>query len=61
MDIPWAFVGSGLGFKTGRMMSAGGKPHNQLLLSIAHAMGLSDLDRFGNPDFCSDGPLTGLS
>jgi hypothetical protein len=24
-------------------------------------MGLSDLDRFGNPDFCSDGPLTGLS
>jgi hypothetical protein len=43
------------------MMAAGGKPHNQLLLSIAHAMGLSELDRFGNPDFCGDGPLTGLS
>ena len=60
-DIPWAFIGSGLGFKGGRMVDAGGVPHNRLLLSIAHGMGLTDLSRFGNPDFCSDGPIQGLS
>ena len=60
-DIPWAFIGSGLGFKGGRMVDAGGEPHNRLLLSIAHGMGLTELSRFGNPDFCSDGPLQGLS
>ncbi len=60
-DIPWAFIGNGLGFKGGRMVDAGGEPHNRLLLSIAHGMGLTDLSRFGNPDFCSDGPLQGLS
>ena len=60
-DIPWAFIGRGLGFKGGRMVDAGGVPHNRLLLSIAHGMGLTNLSQFGNPDFCSDGPLHGLS
>jgi hypothetical protein len=31
-----------------------------LLLSLAHAMG-HPIERFGNPDYCGDGPLTGLS
>ena len=60
-DIPWAFIGSGLGFKGGRMVDAGGVPHNRLLLSIAHGMGLTNLSQFGNPDFCNDGPIQGLS
>jgi hypothetical protein len=38
-----------------------GVPHNRLHLSLAHAMGHTALDRFGNPDFCDDGPLAGLS
>ena len=60
-DIPWAFIGGGLGFKGGQMVDAGGIPHNRLLLSIAHGMGLTDLSQFGNPSFCKDGPLEGLS
>jgi hypothetical protein len=60
-DIPWVFLGNGLGFSMGRAIEAGGVPHNRLLLSLAHAMGLIDLARFGNPDFCGDGPLTGLT
>ncbi len=35
-------------------------PHNRLLLSIAEAMGYPE-KTFGNPDYCGDGPLTGLS
>jgi len=42
-------------------VDAGGIPHNRLLLSIAHGMGLTDLSQFGNPSFCKDGPLEGLS
>lgn len=60
-DIPWAFIGGGLGFKGGQMVDAGGTPHNRLLLSIAHGMGLTDLSQFGNSSFCKDGPLEGLS
>ena len=33
-------------------------PHNNLLLSLIHAMGLDD-SSFGNPDWCT-GPLAGL-
>jgi len=59
-DIPWVLVGSGLGFTTGRAMQFQNLPHNRLLLSLAHAMGHLELKRFGNPDYCIDGPLTGL-
>ncbi len=34
--------------------------HNRLLLSLAHGMG-HHIDKFGNPDFCGEGPLTGLA
>jgi hypothetical protein len=61
-NIPWVFVGGGLGFTTGRALDfPAGVPHNRLLLSVAHAMGHTALTRFGNPDYCGAGPLTGLA
>lgn len=60
-DIPWVMVGDGLGFHMGRAAEYAGVPHNLLLLAIAHAMGHTELKRFGNPDYCGDGPLTGLA
>jgi hypothetical protein len=59
-DIPWLMVGKGLGFTMGRALDFKGVPHNRLHLAIAHAMGHTGLVRFGNPDYCGDGPLTGL-
>jgi hypothetical protein len=59
-DIPWVLVGGGLGFTSGRAIEFQGVPHNRLLMSLAHAMGHTGLARFGNPDHCGDGPLTGL-
>ena len=60
-DIPWLMVGNGLGFTMGRSLDFKGVPHNRLHLAIAHAMGHTGLVRFGNPDYCGDGPLTGLA
>ena len=54
-------LGGGLGFRSGRAIDCGGQPHNRLLLALAHAMGHESLERFGNPDHCGAGPLTGLS
>jgi hypothetical protein len=60
-DIPWVLVGGGLGFTTGRALEFPGVPHNRLLLALAHALGHTGLERFGNPDYCGAGPLTGLA
>ncbi len=60
-DIPWALVGNGLGFTMGRAAEYPGVPHNRLLIALAHAMGHTELARFGNPDYCGDGPLSGLA
>lgn len=59
-NIPFVLVGGGLGWKTGRAMDFGKVPHNRLLMSFAEAMGCPQ-PSFGNPDFCGDGPLTGLA
>lgn len=59
-DIPFVLVGGGLGFKMGRSLVYKKVPHNRLLLAIAQAMGHTELKRFGNPDYCGDGALTGL-
>ena len=59
-NIPFVLVGGGLGFKTGRSLKFKGVPHNRLLLSLAHGFG-HRIDRFGNPDFCGDGPLSQLT
>lgn len=59
-SIPFVMVGGGLGFRTGRSLNFGNQPHNRLLLSITEAMGHAE-KKFGNPDYCGDGPLTGLT
>lgn len=55
-DIPFVLVGGGLGFRMGRSLRQDRVPHNRLLLSLAHAFG-HRIERFGNPDYCGDGPL----
>lgn len=59
-NIPFVVVGSGAGFCTGRSLRYNRVPHNRLLLSLAHSMG-HRLTRFGNPNFCADGPLHNLT
>ncbi|MCI0333110.1 MAG: DUF1552 domain-containing protein [Planctomycetes bacterium] len=59
-NIPFVLVGGGLDFRMGRSLKFPNVPHNRLLLSLAHGMG-HHIDKFGNPDFCSDGPLIGLT
>lgn len=55
-NIPFVLVGNGLGFKMGQSLKLPKVAHNRLLLSFAHAYG-HELKRFGNPDYCGDGPL----
>ncbi len=59
-DIPFVFVGGGLGFKMGRAVKQNRVPHNRLLMSISEAMGFPEKS-FGNPDYCGAGSLTGLT
>lgn len=55
-NIPFVLVGNGLDFKMGRSLKFPMVPHNRLLLSLAHGIG-HRIERFGNPDYCGDGPL----
>jgi hypothetical protein len=59
-NIPFVLVGGGLDFQMGRSLNYKKVAHNRLLISLAQAFG-HDIRRFGNPDFCADGALTGLS
>jgi hypothetical protein len=59
-NIPFVLVGNGLDFRMGRSLKYRNLPHNRLLLSLAHGLG-HRLERFGNPEFCKDGPLSGLT
>jgi hypothetical protein len=56
-NIPWVLVGNGLDFQMGRSLKFPKVAHNRLLMSLAHGMG-HRITRFGNPDFCGDGPLS---
>jgi hypothetical protein len=56
-NIPFVLIGGGLDFRMGRSLKFPAVPHNRLLLSLAQAMG-HELKQFGNPDHCSDGPLS---
>lgn len=59
-NTPWVLVGNAQKyFKTGRVVSFPGKPHNPLLVSLCQAMGL-DITTFGAPELNS-GPLVGLT
>ena len=59
-NIPFVLVGGGLGFKMGQSVDFKKVPHNRLLMNFCEAMGHSEKS-FGNPDYCGDGPLTGLA
>lgn len=60
-DLPYVLVGSGGGaLRMGRLLEYGGVPHNDLYVSLCHAMGLDDVAKFGNPQVCR-GPLSGLT
>ena len=60
-NIPWVMVGNGLDFKMGRSLKYENRtPHNRLLLSLAHGMG-HHIEKFGNPTYCADGPLSNLT
>lgn len=59
-NIPFVLVGNGLDFRMGRSIKYPRLPHNRLLLSLAHGFG-HRITRFGNPDFCGDGPLPHLT
>jgi hypothetical protein len=56
-NIPFVLVGNGLDFKMGRSLKLAKVPHNRLLLALAHGFG-HRIDKFGNPNFCGQGPLT---
>ena len=56
----FVLVGNGLDFKMGRAIKYPKLPHNRLLMAIAQGMG-HRLERFGNPNFCAGGALTGLT
>jgi Protein of unknown function (DUF1552) len=59
-NIPFVCVGGGLDFRMGRSVRYGRVPHNRLLMSLAHGFG-HRIERFGNPNFCGDGPLRNLT
>ena len=59
-NIPFVLVGGGLGFKSGQAIDFKGVPHNRLLMTLAAAMG-HEVKSFGNPNFCGDGILSGMS
>ena len=47
-------------FVTGKSIKPGKVAHNRLLISLAHGFG-HHITKFGNPDFCGDGPLSNLT
>jgi len=55
-NIPFVMIGGGFGFNMGRSLDLKKEPHNRLFLALAHAVG-HNIDTFGKPDFCSNGPL----
>jgi len=59
-DIPFVLVGNGLDFRMGRSLKFKKVPHNRLLLALANGMG-HHIEKFGNPNLCGGGVLTGLT
>jgi hypothetical protein len=56
-NVPLVLVGGGAGFRMGRSLQLDKVPHNRLWLSVAHGMGHTSLQTFGQADLCTDGPL----
>jgi hypothetical protein len=60
-DIPWMIAGgAGGSLRMGRYLQYQSAPHNNLLVSIAQAFGLTDVKTFGDPTVCT-GALTNLA
>lgn len=59
-NIPFVLIGEGIGMKMGQAIDFGKVPHNRFLMTLCAAMGYP-VESFGNPEFCKDGILTGLS
>ncbi len=60
-NIPWVIAGgSAGGLNLGRFIPYKNQNHNNLVVSLAHAMGMSDMTTFGIPELCT-GPLSGLT
>lgn len=55
-NIPFVFVGGGLGFKLGQAHQFNNIAHNRLWVTIANAFG-HQIPTFGNKDLSSGGPL----
>jgi hypothetical protein len=49
-------AGGGTSLQTGRHLAFDDRPHNDLLITLCHLMGQTDVTEFGDPDFCK-GPL----
>ncbi|MDR3633209.1 MAG: DUF1552 domain-containing protein [Isosphaeraceae bacterium] len=59
-NIPFVLVGKGFDFRMGRSLKYAALPHNRLWMSLAHAVG-HPIKQFGNPDYCGEGVLSGLT
>ena len=58
--VPWMIVGGrNAGLRLGRKLDFDGHPHNDLLITLCHLMGLNDVNQIGEPDLCNGG-LRGL-
>jgi len=58
-SVPFVLAGAPGHLDLGRYLKLGGEPHQKLLVSICHAMGL-DNPSFGDPSH-GEGPLSGLT
>lgn len=56
-NIPYVMIGGGAGFKMGRSLKFDKAAHNRLWMSVAHAMGHTELKTFGKADLCEGGAL----
>jgi hypothetical protein len=56
-NIPFVMVGNGLDFAMGRSLKLPKVAHNRLLMALAHGFG-HRIDKFGNSNFCKEGPLS---
>jgi len=56
-NIPLVLVGGAPGVKMGRALTLDKVAHNRLWLTIAHAIGHTELKTFGNPELCQGGDL----
>lgn len=59
-NTPFVMVGNGLDFKMGRSVKYKKVAHNRLLMALAHGFG-HRIERFGNRDYATGGPLGDLT